>query len=128
MFGKTNPKQKEIQTTEETVAERELKRLLEERSSCDPKGNDYKKYSEAIALLQDEVIKNKTIEGKTIENLNKSNEGNEKKAERKTKVAVAVIKGTFALGGCLAIPIMEQVCPPMSKMFPFSIGNLFKQD
>lgn len=127
MFNNKKAKEETLkEEVELTATEKELKRLKEKRSKLDPLSEEYKTISNIILLIQDEQIKNKTIEDKTIANENKSEEKNEKKAERRNKVLVSLVSGIPALLGCLVIPWAEQHNPPMSKMFPQALGNLLK--
>ena len=128
MFNKKKANEETQKTEVElTATERELERLKEKRAELDPLSKEYKTISDVILLIQDEQIKNKTIEEKTIANENKSEEKKEKRAERHNKVLVALVSGVPALIGCLTIPFVEQMNPPMSKMFPHALSNLLKR-
>lgn len=127
MFGKSKTKQNEqVNTGELNVTEKELERVQAERAALDPKSSDYKKLSEIIQLLQDENIKNKTIDGKVVENANKSSESAEKKADRTNKVVTSLISGALPVVGCALIPLIERENPPMSKLFGPAINSIFK--
>ena len=124
MFKKSKP-----QTVKEpTESEKELARLKEERAKCDPDSKEYKAFSDRIREVQEEIIKDIDIENHKIGNDNKSSEASDKKAERRNKVTLALIKGGFVILGCATVPFFERNGAPMTKLWGVLLSSIVKQD
>ena len=143
MFNNKKKKAKSKETEEKEVfifkdptAQEDLafkkQQLFNAINDLDPTDDDYvDKYQKLMALvksIQDSEIKEEVLAGQKIENSNKEQEPELKKAEMKSKIAQTGIMTGGALGGCILVPFIEQKAgPAMSKIANQAAAALFKK-
>lgn len=121
---------KDQKTLDDLYAKKQA--ILKSINELDPEDDDYdEKYGKKMGLfksIQDSLKQESIHEGIKIENANKAAETELKKKESNSKVKAAMVTGGFALGGCILIPIMDNLLgPAMSKVMPVALGALFKK-
>lgn len=129
IFKKKKPEKEEVKDVQKglTFIEVQKKKMEEQMDKLEPGTEEYNKVHDAYLKLQDSEIKEETLNGKKIENHNKSLEPEIKAADRKAgvkKTAYSVLGGVAA---AVIIPLTEQkIGPGMSKLTNHAQANIFK--
>lgn len=126
---KKKPEKKEEKDIQKdlTFIEVQKKKMEEQMSKLEPGTEEYDKVYDAYLKLQDSEIKEETLNGKKIENHNKSLEPEQKKAERKAGIVKTVTSAGAGVAAAILIPLTEQkIGPGMSKLTNHAQASIFK--
>ena len=129
IFKKKKPEKKEEKDIQKdlTFIEVQKKKMEEQLSKLEPGTEEYDKVYNAYLKLQDSEIKEETLNGKKIENHNKSLEPEQKKAERKAGIVKTVTSAGAGVAAAILIPLTEQkIGPGMSKLSNHAQASIFK--
>lgn len=129
IFKKKKPEKKEEKDIQKdlTFIEVQKKKMEEQLSKLEPGTEEYDKVYNAYLKLQDSEIKEETLNGKKIENSNKAQEPEQKKAERKAGIVKTGISAGAGVAAAILIPLTEQkIGPGMSKLSNHAQASIFK--
>ena len=125
---KSKKKAEEKVQKEPTFVEEQKKILEEKLRTLKPDSDEYSKVYDQYLKIQESEIKEETLEGKKIENANKSLEPVLKNKERKAGITKTAISAGAGVAAAILIPLTEQkIGPGMSKLTSAANNNIFKQ-
>lgn len=128
MFGKSKTKQTEEIVKEPTFAEKQLAKIEELLEKETPGTDKYAALYKEYLSVQASLINETTLKGKEIENVNKSQEIDQKNKDRKAGVKKTAITAFAGVAAAVAIPITEQkIGPAMSKLSGPAMSAIFKK-